>query len=172
MAIEGLLSQNIYLGQKTPTRNANNKIIRHQTGTFSIVGGLQSLPALHTWGTPDKVEKTRLRDIQRTYTKGLYDLGDLTFTLLYDRATFNKVAFYEGVRDWCVIVPDGKKTALDKPVYSTTFYFQGECFAFINEIGVGEALTYTLTIYPYSEIIVYDADVELDLANNQFKCSY
>mgnify|MGYP000983005968 CR=1 FL=1 len=73
MAEQGLLSKDTKLSYKT-------------TGsTFTDLLLLQEVPEVG--GDPEKVEVTTLADGVKKYIPGVRDLGDLTFTFLYDNST-------------------------------------------------------------------------------------
>lgn len=118
------------------------------TSTYTKLADLQSIPDMG--GSADKVEVTTLDDGAKRYIAGIKDYGDLEFELLYDNSTANsnyRVA--KGLEDsgdiihWEVALPDGTK-----------FDFTGSVATTLNGAGVGDAMTFKVTITLNSDISV------------------
>jgi ribosomal protein L10 len=104
---------------------------------------------------------TTLADGVRRYINGIKDYGDLDFTFLYsnedDNASFRKIREFEKA---------GKKVSVkigvpgeDGTADQTTFTFDAVLSAGLNEAGVNDPLTYTVTAGLQSDIVIApDAD--------------
>lgn len=134
----GLLSKGIVLSYKT-TSSATS---------YTELTNLQEIPDLG--GSKDSVEVTTLTDAAHMYINGLISYGDsLDFTFLYEPTQFTTL---DGLGDdviyWQVGLPDGTSGAVD-----TTCTFTGECSVKLNGITYNEAMTYTLSIKPNSQMV-------------------
>ena len=102
---------------------------------------LQEIPDLGS--TTESIEITTLADAQRVYTDGLKNLGDsLEFKFLYEEAQFTTLNSLKGSQQWKVALRDG-----------ATCTFGGSCSVSLDGVGVGAAITYTLSIRPDSEMV-------------------
>ena len=100
-------------------------------------------------GKVDKVEVTSLSDKSKKYINGLIDYGDLAFSFLYDNSTADsnyrvlKAMDDAGTDETFVIAfPD-----------TTIFTFSGEVSVSIDAAKVGDALKFTLSISPSTDIV-------------------
>lgn len=94
-------------------------------------------------GTSESIEITTLADPAHVYTSGLKSFGDsITFKALYTKDQFTALdAVKESVK-WKVELADG-----------TTISFTGTCSVSLDAIGIEQALTYTLSVKPDSEMV-------------------
>ena len=127
------------------------------TGTtlqYSEVPDLQSIPSLG--GEPEKVEITTLADGARRYMNGIKDYGDLEFVFLYDNATVNsayrklKELESESKVSVRVTLPDKLSTS----GHGTRFVFDCQLSVSLDEAGVNDPLTFTVTAGLQSDISV------------------
>lgn len=101
---------------------------------------LQEIPDLG--GEVEAIEITTLADAAHMYTDGLKNYGDsLEFKFLYEKEQFTTLAELSGTQTWKVELPD-----------SATCSFGGSCSVRLDGVGVGAAITYTLSIKPDSEM--------------------
>lgn len=109
--------------------------------TYTDLTNLQEIPDLG--GDIDTVEVTTLADAAHMYINGLKDYGDsLDFTFLYDSAQFTTLSALTGSMGWKVTLPD-----------NTTCTFDGEPNVKLDGVGTNDAITYTLSITPQSEMV-------------------
>lgn len=102
---------------------------------------LQEIPDLG--GEVEAIEITTLADAAHKYTDGLKNYGDsLEFKFLYEKEQFTTLNGLEGSQEWKVELPDASKCS-----------FGGSCSVRLDGVGVGAALTYTLSIKPDSEML-------------------
>lgn len=114
--------------------------------SLSALTNLQEIPDIG--GDIDTVEVTTLADAAHTYINGLLDYGDaLEFTFLYDKTQFTTLRGLAGTKYWQVGLPDGTGGAV-----GTKATFQGESSVRINGVGTNEAITYTLSVTPNTDI--------------------
>lgn len=111
------------------------------SGEYIELTNLQEIPDLG--GETESIEITVLTDAARTYTNGIKNYGEsVDFTFLYEEAQFETL---EGLGDgsigWQVSLPNGAACT-----------FTGTCGVKLNGVGINEALTYTLSIKPNSEM--------------------
>ena len=93
-------------------------------------------------GETEAIEITTLADAAHKYTDGLKNYGDsLEFKFLYEAVQFTTLNGLVGSQDWRVALPDGATCA-----------FSGSCSVRLDGVGVGAALTYTLSIKPETEM--------------------
>ena len=134
--MEGILSKGISLQYSATVE-----------GSYKELEGLQAIPDLG--GSAETVETTTLKNSNKTYIPGIKDFGELEFTFLYDNSegsTFRTMRAIEESNSqghFKVVLPD-----------STTFAFSGKVVTKIAGVGVGEAITFTLTIVADSDITV------------------
>lgn len=114
--------------------------------SFTDLTDLLEIPALGA--TPEKVDVTTLADGEKHYINGLKDYGDLQFKFNYAQAQFNTLNALSGQIQWQVGLPDGTDGAID-----TVATFTGEPAVALEGVGVGAAMTYTLSIALSSEIV-------------------
>lgn len=87
----------------------------------------------------ERIETTTLSDKGRTYTKGLKDTAELTFTANFDRDKYDALELIaDTVRYWAVLFEESK----------SLFYFKGKCSVAVLGAGVGDVRTMSVTIYP------------------------
>lgn len=93
-------------------------------------------------GDVEAIEITTLADAAHKYTDGLINYGDsLEFKFLYEEEQFTTLNGLKDSQTWKVALPDG-----------ATCSFGGSCSVRLDGVGVGAALTYTLSIKPNSEM--------------------
>lgn len=93
-------------------------------------------------GETESIEITTLADAAHKYTAGLKNYGDsLEFKFLYEETQFTTLNALADSQQWKVALPDG-----------ATCSFGGECSVRLDGVGVGAALTYTLSIKPDTEM--------------------
>lgn len=93
-------------------------------------------------GEVEAIEITTLADAAHKYTQGLKNYGDsLEFKFLYEEAQFTTLNGLSDSQQWKVEIPDGAVCS-----------FGGSCSVRLDGVGVGAALTYTLSIKPDSEM--------------------
>lgn len=120
------------------------------SSTYTEIGELMEVPELG--GDPEQVEVTTLKDNTRRYIAGIKDLGDLTFSFLYDNssATAN-FRILKGIqesgetKDFRVEYPDG-----------TTHDFSAQVSVKMDAAAVNAALTFTAAFYLQSDIKITD----------------
>lgn len=94
-------------------------------------------------GSVEAIEITTLADAAHKYTDGLKNYGDsLEFKFLYEEEQFITLNGLIESQTWKVTLPDG-----------ATCSFGGSCSVRLDGVGVGAALTYTLSIKPNSEMV-------------------
>lgn len=87
----------------------------------------------------ERIETTTLSDKGRTYTKGLKDTAELTFTANFDRDKYSTLeGLADKVRYWAVLFEESK----------SLFYFKGKASVAILGAGVGDVRTMSVTVYP------------------------
>ena len=104
--------------------------------TFTELTNLQEIPELGN-NAKEKVDVTVLSDSAKKSIDGLSDTAqDLSFKFLYDKEQFTTLAALTTSTDWQVELPSEGNTAT----------FSGTPSVKLDSVGVGAALTYTLTI--------------------------
>ena len=100
-------------------------------------------------GKADKVEVTSLSDTSKKYINGLVDYGDLEFKFLYDNSTAESnyrvlkgMQTAETNEEFLITFPD-----------TTEFAFSGEVSVTIDAAKPGDALQFTLSITPSTDIV-------------------
>jgi len=100
-------------------------------------------------GKADKVEVTGLSDASKKYINGLVDYGDLAFKFLYDNSTATSnyrvlkgMQTAETDEDFVITFPD-----------TTEFAFSGQVSVSIDAAKPGDALQFTLSISPSTDIV-------------------
>ena len=107
----------------------------------NVLTNLQEIPDLG--GEVEAIEITTLADAAHKYTDGLLNYGDsLEFKFLYEEAQFTTLNGLKDSQSWKVTLPDGANCS-----------FGGSCSVRLDGVGVGAALTYTLSIKPDSEMV-------------------
>ena len=110
--------------------------------TFTELTNLQEIPELGN-NAKEKVDVTVLSDSAKKSIDGLSDTAqDLSFKFLYDKVQFTTLAALTTSTDWQVELPSEGNTAT----------FSGTPSVKLDSVGVGAALTYTLTISVNTEI--------------------
>lgn len=121
----GTLSRGIKLSYKSDSGS-----------TFTELTNLQEIPELGN-NAKEKVDVTVLSDSAKKSIDGLSDTAqDLSFKFLYDKEQFTTLAALTTSTDWQVELPSEGNTAT----------FSGTPSVKLDSVGVGAALTYTLTI--------------------------
>ena len=108
---------------------------------------LLEIPALG--GKADKVEVTGLSDASKKYINGLIDYGDLEFKFLYDNST--ATSNYRVLKDMQTAETD-EEFVITFPD-STEFAFSGAVSVTIDAAKPGDALQFTLSITPSTDIV-------------------
>lgn len=104
--------------------------------TFTELTNLQEIPELGN-NAKEKVDVTVLSDSAKKSIDGLSDTAqDLSFKFLYDKEQFTTLAALTTSIDWKVELPSEGNAAT----------FSGTPSVKLDSVGVGAALTYTLTI--------------------------
>ena len=117
-----------------------------EAGEFIKLNDLQEIPDLG--GTTDTVEVTTFDDAAHMYIKGLLDYGDsVDFTFLYEATQFAMFGAMDGQYEWQVYLPEDAQGN-----NGVTCTFLGECAVRINGQGTNEAIQYTLSITPTSQM--------------------
>ena len=130
MADNAVISKGIKLSYKTST----------EPSTYTDLTDLQEIPDLG--GESEAIEITTLDDAAHMYTDGILNYGDsLSFKFLYKKTQFNTLTGLEGSISWKVTLPD-----------NTACTFTGTSSVKLDAVGVNNALTYTLSIKPNSEM--------------------
>lgn len=118
--------------------------------TYTEIGELMEVPELG--GDPEQVEVTTLKDNTRRYIAGIKDLGDLTFSFLYDNSgPTSNFRILKGIqesgetKDFRVEYPDG-----------TTHDFSAQVSVKMDAAAVNAALTFTAAFYLQSDIEITD----------------
>lgn len=122
--------------------------LSYKTGSgtsYTDLTNLLEIPSLG--GTMDKVDVTDLSCDSKRYINGIKDYGDLQFKFNYEQAQFLALDALTGSVDWKVSLPDGTAGALD-----TEATFSGEPSVSLEGVGVGAAMTYTLSVSLDSDI--------------------
>ena len=112
---------------------------------YTTLTNLMEIPELG--GDYDAIEVTTLADSAHMYVNGLKNYGDsLAFKFLYEQEQFNGLASGLMIMgehpDWQVSIPNGGNCK-----------FSGAYNIKLDGVGVGAALTYTLTLKPTSEMV-------------------
>lgn len=113
--------------------------------TYIPLTNLMEIPELG--GDYDSIEVTTLADNAHMYVDGLQNYGDsLAFKFLYEEEQFRGLAsrlLISGEHpNWQVSIPNGGSCK-----------FSGAYNVKLDGVGVGAALTYTLTIKPTTEMV-------------------
>ena len=125
-----VISKGIKLSYKTSTEPSN----------YTDLTDLQEIPDLG--GESEAIEITTLDDAAHKYTDGILNYRDsLAVKFLYKKEQFTTLSALEGSVDWKVTLPD-----------TETCSFSGTCSIKLDGVGVNNALTYTLSIKPNSEM--------------------
>jgi hypothetical protein len=106
--------------------------------TEGVEDPLENLQEIAELGNnaPEKVDITVLSDEAKKSMDGLRDTAqDLAFKFLYEKEQFNKLAKLTGSCGWKVKLPDGTRAD-----------FTATPSVKLDGVGVGAALTYTLTL--------------------------
>lgn len=105
--------------------------------SFKLACDITDYPDLDS--PAERIETTTLSDKGRTYTKGLKDTAELTFTANFDRTKYEDLErIADTVRYWAVLFEESK----------SLFYFKGKASVAISGAGVGDVRTMSVTIYP------------------------
>lgn len=109
---------------------------------YSKLTNLQEIPEIGN-NAKEKVDTTVLSDEAKKSIDGLGDTAqDLAFKFLYDQTQFTTLAALSETIDWKVKLPNDEVTAT----------FTGTPSVKLDSVGVGAALTYTLTVSVNSAI--------------------
>lgn len=105
--------------------------------SFKLACDITDYPDLDS--PAERIETTTLSDKGRTYTKGLKDTAELTFTANFDKSKYSVLeGLADKVRYWVVLFEESK----------ALFYFKGKASVAILGAGVGDVRTMSVTIYP------------------------
>lgn len=105
---------------------------------YTELTDLQEIPNLG--GETEAIEITTLADAAHMYTDGLKNYGDsIEFKFLYKKEQFATLEGLTGSSDWKVTLPD-----------TATCTFSGTSSIQLDGVGTNAALTYTLSVKPYS----------------------
>jgi hypothetical protein len=105
--------------------------------SFALACDITDYPDLDS--PAERIETTTLSDKGRTYTKGLKDTAELTFTANFDKAKYTALEeIADTVRYWAVLFEESK----------SLFYFKGKASVAVLGAGVGDVRTMSVTIYP------------------------
>lgn len=121
----------------------NDSSVDFKIGSTSIPG-LQSIPSLG--GEPERVDITTLSDTQRHYLNGVKDYGELEFTFLYIPATTGTSSTPSNYSTAKTFVDGTEKTVTLTLRTGVSFTIKGTIQIGLNEAGINEAYTWTLTI--------------------------
>lgn len=109
---------------------------------YTELTNLQEIPEIGN-NAKEKVDTTVLSDEAKKSIDGLGDTAqDLAFKFLYDQTQFNTLAALSDSISWKVELPNDEVTAT----------FTGTPSVKLDSVGVGAALTYTLTVSVNSTI--------------------
>lgn len=134
----GILTKGIKLSYATGTSSAES---------YTDLTNLQEIPDMG--GSTDSVEVTTLTDAAHMYIAGLKDYGDsIDFTFLYEPTQFATLNTLSGDNSWKLSLPDGIGGAID-----TTCTFTRECSVRLLGKTYNDAMQYTLSIKPTSEMV-------------------
>ncbi|MFC5468412.1 phage tail tube protein [Cohnella suwonensis] len=113
---------------------------------YTEIGLLMEVPELG--GDPEQVEVTTLKDGVKKYIPGIKDLGDLTFSFLYDNeTTTSNYRVLKGFQDAGTV----KKYRVTYPD-DTTHDFDAYVNVKMDSAAVNAALTFTASFFLQSEI--------------------
>lgn len=129
------------MANKEAVTSLGIKLFYKSGSDFVEVLNVQEIPELG--GTTESIEITTLSDTAHVYTDGLKNYGDsLAFKVLYEKAQFTTLNAMEGTSaEWKVELPD-----------EATCTFSGTSSVKLDGAGLNQALTYTLSIKPNSEM--------------------
>ena len=133
-----ILSKGIKLSYGTPANGGGSV-------TYTDLTNLTEIPALG--GSPEKVDTTTLADGNKHYINGIKDYGDLSFKFFYEKEQFNTLSALNTRQAWKVSLPDGEAGAM-----GTVATVTGVPAVALDGVGVGAAMTYTLSIALDSDI--------------------
>ena len=123
-----------YLGYDSSTNASSATTV---PTTFALACDITDYPDLDS--PAERIETTTLSDKGRTYTKGLKDTAELTFTANFKREQYEGLErIADTVRYWAVLFEESK----------SLFYFKGKASVAILGAGVGDVRTMSVTIYP------------------------
>jgi hypothetical protein len=104
---------------------------------------LLEIPDLDIGGDVERIEITTLADATRKYTDGLKNVPEsIEFKFIYEETQFTTLNALADVQQWKVSIPDGGECS-----------FSGTCGVRLDGVGIGAALTYTLTVRPTTELV-------------------
>lgn len=122
----------------------NNADVKFKIGNVEIPG-LQSIPSLG--GDPEMVDITTLSDTQFHYMVGIKDYGDLEFSFLYIPASEMGENATQSNYQLAKTFEDGNSKSSTVTIGDgTVFTLPGTVAVSLNEAGVNEAFTFTITI--------------------------
>lgn len=121
---------------------------------FALACDITDYPDLDS--PAERIETTTLSDKGRTYTKGLKDTAELTFTANFDKDKYTSLErIADTVRYWAVLFEESK----------SLFYFKGKASVAILGAGVGDVRTMSVTIYPEQAPDLAETDYYYNSAN-------
>ena len=122
----------------------NSNQVSFKIGSTEIEG-LQSIPSLG--GEPERVDITTLSDESRHYLNGIKDYGELEFTFLYVPASGTGQSATPSNYSVARAAADGTEKTMTLTLRTgVTFTIKGTVSVGLNEAGINEAYTFTLTI--------------------------
>ena len=113
---------------------------------YTPLTNLMEIPELG--GDYDAIEVTTLADSAHMYVDGLKNYGDsLAFKFLFEEEQF------QGLASRLLILGEHPNWQVSLPNGNGSCKFSGAYNVKLDGVGVGAALTYTLTIKPTSEMV-------------------
>lgn len=140
-----------YLGYDSSTNASSATTV---PTTFALACDITDYPDLDS--PAERIETTTLSDKGRTYTKGLKDTAELTFTANFDKAKYTTLeGIADTVRYWAVLFEESK----------SLFYFKGKASVAVLGAGVGDVRTMSVTIYPEQAPALEDTEYYYNASN-------
>ena len=122
----------------------NNSQVSFKIGSTEITG-LQSIPSLG--GEPERVDITTLSDTSRHYLNGIKDYGELEFVFLYVPASGSGQGATPSNYSLARAQADGNEKTMTLTLRTgVSFTIKGTVSVGLNEAGINEAYTWTLTV--------------------------
>lgn len=119
------------------------QLMYKQSTSYSKLVDIKDFPNLG--GEPEKIQTTTLSNGQHTYTEGVQDTDNLTFTANYTKSVYETIVALKGTEQTFAVYfgssgDDGK------------FYFKGTISVFVKGAGVNDVVEMQITIVPTTEI--------------------
>lgn len=137
------LALTLSAGVGTSTEGVKISVSDSASGTFVEIPDLQEVPEMG--GDPEQIDVTTLKDKVKRSIPGIKDLGDLSFTFLYDKENFlelNEKLDPKAKYYWKVEFSDG-----------LVMSFEAIPNLKLAGGGVNAALTYSINMSLQSEIV-------------------